>query len=119
MHTATNRRTKAMALTLPSTGVVRVSRGNFAPARFAEAERMIRETGAYLIPAIRRLPGLAGYVAGASPSGSMVHVSLWESDADAQQMGRLKEMIVNARQDAEAVGVEFIPIVNYPIAWHI
>jgi hypothetical protein len=28
-------------------------------------------------------------------------------------------MIVNARQDAEAVGVEFIPIVNYPVVWNI
>jgi hypothetical protein len=34
-------------------------------------------------------------------------------------MGRLKEMIVDARNDAEAVGVTFMPIVNYPIAWHI
>jgi hypothetical protein len=28
-------------------------------------------------------------------------------------------MIVNARRDAEAAGVEFTPIVNYPIAWRI
>lgn len=34
-------------------------------------------------------------------------------------MAGLKEMIVDARSDAEAVGVTFIPIVNYPIAWHI
>jgi hypothetical protein len=34
-------------------------------------------------------------------------------------MGRLKEMIVNARHDADAVGATFIPIVNYPIAWQI
>jgi hypothetical protein len=108
-----------MTLTLPSTGVVRVSRGNFDPARFAEVERMTRDTGTYLIPAISRLPGLAGYFAGASPSGSMVHVSLWETDGHAQQMGKLKEMIVNARQDAEAVGVAFVPIVNYPIDWRI
>jgi hypothetical protein len=80
---------------------------------------MARDTGTYLVPAISRLSGLGGYFAGASPSGSMVHVSLWESDADAQQMGKLKEMIVNARRDAEAAGVEFTPIVNYPIAWRI
>ena len=108
-----------MSLTLPPTAVIRVSRGNFDPARFAEVERMTRDTGTYLVPAISRLSGLAGYFAGASPSGSMVHVSLWESDADAQQMGKLKEMIVNARRDAEAAGVAFTPIVNYPIAWRI
>jgi hypothetical protein len=108
-----------MALTLPRTGVVRVSRGNFDPSRIAEVEHMTSDTGTYLIPAISRLPGLAGYFAGASPSGSMVHVSFWETDGQAQQMGNLKEMIVDARRDAEAVGVSFIPIVNYPIAWRI
>ena len=108
-----------MPLTLPPSAVVRVSRGNFDPARFAEVERMTRDTGVYLRPAIGRLPGLIGYVAGASPSGSMIHVSLWESDERAQQMGALKEMIVNARGDAEKVGVSFIPIVNYPIDWSL
>jgi len=106
-------------MTLPSSAVVRVSRGNFDPARLAEVERMAQETGVYLVPAIRKLPGLIDYFAAVSPSGSMVHVSIWESDAHAQQMGRLKEMIVDARQAAEAVGVTFIPIVNYPIAWTV
>ena len=32
-------------------------------------------------------------------------------------MGRLTEMIIDARRDAEAVGVSFVPIINYPIAW--
>ena len=108
-----------MALSLPPTAVIRVSRGNFDPARFAEVERMTHQTGTYLTPAISRLHGLSHYFAGASPSGSSVHVSIWESDANAQQMGKLKEMIVDARRDAEAAGVAFTPIVNYPIAWHI
>jgi hypothetical protein len=93
-----------MTLVLPPTSVIRISRVDFDPARIAEVERMTRDTGTYLVPAINRLPGLAGYFAGASPTGSMVHVSLWDSDAHAQQMGSLKEMIVNARRDAEAVG---------------
>lgn len=108
-----------MPLVLPPGAVVRVSRGNFDPQRFAEVERMVKDTGAYLIPAIKRLPGLNAYVAAASPTGSMVHVSLWESDAAASQMGQLKEMIVDARQAAEAAGASFIPIVNYPVAWTI
>jgi len=49
----------------------------------------------------------------------MVHVSIWQSEQHAQQMGKLKEMSVDARRDAEAVGVEFIPFVNYPVSWHI
>jgi hypothetical protein len=79
---------------------------------------MTRETAAYLVPAIQRLPGLLHYSAAVSPSGSVVHVSFWESEERAQQMGRLKEMIVDARKDAEAVGVEFAPIINYPISWN-
>lgn len=105
--------------TLPAGAAIRVSRGNFDPSRFAEVEQMTRDTGDYLIPAISQLDGLLGYHAGASPSGSMVHVSLWQSHDHAEQMGRLKEMIVDARRDADAVGVSFIPIVNYPIAWSI
>ena len=70
---------------LPDAAVVRVSRGNFAPARFAEVREMTIATGRYLIPAISRLPGR-----------------------------RLKEMIAGARNDAEAAEVTFIPIVNYP-----
>jgi hypothetical protein len=104
---------------LPPTAVIRVSRGNFDPARFPEVHEMAVATGRYLIPAIEKLPGLISYYAGASPDGSMVHVSIWESDEHAGQMGRLKEMIVDARRDSEAVGVTFTPIVNYPIDWTI
>jgi hypothetical protein len=103
---------------LPSGAVIRVSRGNFDQGRFAAVEQMTRDTGDYLVPAIRQLDGLIGYYAGASREGSMVHVSIWQSDEHAEQMGRLKEMIVDARRDADAVGVTFIPIVNYPIAWN-
>ncbi|HUA49219.1 MAG TPA: hypothetical protein VMA77_28545 [Solirubrobacteraceae bacterium] len=80
---------------------------------------MTRVTGRYLIPAIQQLDGLIGYYAATSSEGSVVHVSIWQSHEHADQMGRLKEMIVDARNDAEAVGVTFMPIVNYPIAWHI
>jgi hypothetical protein len=108
-----------MSLRLASTAVIRVSRGNFDPERFAGVQQMTRDTGAYLVPAIGKLPGLLHYFAGASPSGSMVHVSVWQSDEQAQQMGRLREMVVDARRDAEVQGVAFLPIVNYPISWDL
>ena len=107
------------AAAIPSTAVVRVSRATFDPARFAEVQAMSVAIGRYLIPAIEKLPGLISYYAGASPEGSMVHVSIWESGEHAQQMSRLKEMIVDARRDGEAAGVTFTPIVNYPIDWTI
>jgi hypothetical protein len=104
---------------LPEGAVVRVSRGTFDPARFAEVQAMTIATGRYLVPAISRLPGLISYDAGASPDGSMIHVSIWDPGEHASQMGRLKEMIVDARTDAEKAGVSFIPIVNYPVDWAI
>ena len=104
---------------IPPSAVIRVSRGNFAQGRFTEVDQMTRDTGRYLIPAIQQLDGLISYTAGTSSEGSVVHVSVWQSNEHADQMGRLKEMIVDARNDGEAAGVTFIPIVNYPIAWHI
>jgi hypothetical protein len=104
---------------LPAAAVVRVSRGDFDPARFGEIQAMVAATGRYLSPAIQQLPGLISYYAGASPDGSMVHVSLWQSDEHARQMSTLKEMIVDARAAAEKAGVTFVPIVNYPVDWSL
>jgi hypothetical protein len=39
----------------------------------------------------------------------MVHVSIWDSEEHAGQMGRLKEMIVDARSDAEKAGGQLHP----------
>jgi hypothetical protein len=107
------------ATTMPSTAVIRVSRGRFDPARFAEVDEMIRRTGDYLVPAIKRLPGLLGYYAGTAPEGLTTQVSLWESDAAGQQMRTLPEMRDRARAEAEALGVVFEPIVQYPIDWSV
>ena len=107
------------ALVIPAGGVIRVSGATFDPERFAEVERMLRDTATYLSPAIRRLGGLLGYYAGASPEGSVVAVSLWDSDAHAGQMGSLTEMTVDARRDAEAAGVSAPAILNYPLAWQV
>jgi hypothetical protein len=41
-----------------------------------------------------------------------MNVSVWDSDEHAAQMGRLKEMTVDARGEMEAVGVTFIPIIK-------
>ena len=104
---------------LPATAVVRVARGSFDPSRFAEVDAVNQKVSEYLIPAIQRLPGLIHWYAGVSPEGSIVNVSVWDSDEHAAQMGRLKEMTVDARGETEAAGVRFIPIVNYPVNWTI
>ncbi len=102
---------------LPTTAVVRVSRASFDPSRFAEVDAMSKKTSEYAIPAIRRLSGRIHFCAGVSPKGSMVQVSVWDSDEHAAQLDRLKEMVVDGRRDMEAVGVIFTPIFNYPIDW--
>jgi hypothetical protein len=104
---------------LPATAVVRVSRGSFDPGQFAEVDTVNQKVSEYLIPAISRLPGLIHWYAGVSPEGSIVNVSVWDSDEHAAQMGRLTEMTVDARGEMEAVGVTFTPIVNYPVNWTI
>ncbi len=104
---------------LPATTVVRVSRGSFDPGRLAEVEAVNKKTSGYLIPAIQRLPGLIHWYTGLSPEGSIVMVSVWDTDEHAAQMSQLTEMTVDARGEMEAVGVAFIPIVNHPLTWTI
>src|SRR5579863_8697893 len=104
-----------MAESLPATAVVRVSRASYDPSRFAEVEAASKKTAEYIIPALRRLPGLLHFYAGVSPKGSIVQVSVWDTDEHATQLDRLKEMVVDGRRDMEAVGVTFTHIFNYPI----
>ncbi len=108
-----------MSESLPATAVVRLSRATFDPSRFDEVDAMNQTTSEYLIPAVTRLPGLIHFYAGVSPEGSIVQVSVWDSDEHAAQLNHLTEMTVTARREAEAVGVTFTPIVHYPIGWTI
>ncbi|HUA44851.1 MAG TPA: hypothetical protein VMA77_06470 [Solirubrobacteraceae bacterium] len=106
-----------MTGSLPAAAVVRVSRATFDPSRFAEVDAMNKKTSEYLIPAIKRLPGLIHFYAGVSPGGSAVQVSVWDTEEHAMQLDHLTEMTVDARGEAEAVGVAFTPIINYPVGW--
>jgi hypothetical protein len=108
-----------MTESLPPAAVVRVSRGRFDPGRFAEVDTVNTRVSEYLVPAIGRLPGLIHWYAGVSPEGSIVNVSVWDTDEHAAQLDRLTEMTVDARGEMTAVGVTFIPIVNYPVGWTI
>ena len=80
---------------------------------------MNKKTSEYLIPAIKRLPGLIHFYAGVSPEGSAVQVSVWDSEEHSAQLNHLKEMVVVARGEMEAIGMRFHPIINYPITWTI
>jgi len=109
-----------MTESLPTTAVVRVSRGTFDPGRFTEVDAAKKKTSEYLVPAITKLPGLIDYYVGISAEeGSIVHISIWDTDEHAARMSQLKEMTVVAAGEMTAVGVTFVPIVNYPISWTI
>ena len=82
---------------LPATAVVRASRATFDPGRFAEVDAANTKTSEYLIPAVERLPGLIHFYAGVSPDGSMLQVSVWDSEEHSAQLNHLKEMVVVAR----------------------
>jgi len=108
-----------MTESLPHTAHVRISTATFDPARLAEVQAGNMKTSEYLIPAIQKLPGLIHYYVGVSPEGSMVHVSVWDSEEHASQLSQLKEMTVIAREEMEGLGAAFRPIINYPIDWTI
>ena len=108
-----------MTESLPATAVVRASRATFDPSRFAEVDAVNTKTSEYLIPAVTRLPGLIHFYAGISPDGSMLQVSVWDSEEHSAQLNHLKEMVVIARGEMEAVGVKFTPIATYPVSWTI
>ncbi|PYC66102.1 hypothetical protein C7C46_31630 [Streptomyces tateyamensis] len=104
---------------IPSTAVIRVSRAEFEPGRYEEIREMNVATGRYLVPAIQQLPGLISFHTGVSPDGSIVQISIWDTDEHAQQLNHLKEMAVIARGEAERAGARFLPIVHYPMDWNI
>ncbi|MBW8907517.1 MAG: hypothetical protein JF620_00515 [Mesorhizobium sp.] len=52
-----------MAESLPATAVVRVSRASYDPSRFSEVDAASKKTSRYIIPALRRLPGLLHFYA--------------------------------------------------------
>jgi len=73
-----------------------------------EMRRQSASTGSIPV-SLTVAPVSPSYYDGASPDGSMVHVSIWDSEEHVGQMGRLKEMIVDARSDAEKAGGQLHP----------
>ena len=108
-----------MPESLPAAAVVRASRATFDPSRFAEVDAMHTKTAEYLVPAVKQLPGLIHFYAGVSPDGSALQVSIWDSEEHSAQLNHLKEMVVVARGEMEAVGVTFTPITTYSLSWTI
>ena len=79
------------------------------------------ESGRSLAASAWRSSARRGYV-GASPQGSIVHVSVWDSEEHAAQMSHLKDATTAAQAapaQAQAAGVTFEPKADYPIDWTV
>jgi quinol monooxygenase YgiN len=99
--------------------IVRVSEGHFEPDRYDEVERLLREGGERLKPAIRDLPGCLHYYAGINRAASaIINVSVWEKLAHAEQMSSLPEMAAEGAL-MRSLGVRFETIVNHETEWTI
>ena len=99
--------------------VVRISKGHFAPGKYDEVERLIRDSANLLAPAIQSLQGLLYYHAGADRStNTIVNVSIWESEQAARQIETLAPMLAQ-RPILEAAGVRFDEIANYTPMWKL
>ena len=100
--------------------IVRISRGSFAPEKYADVERRLAASQESLIPAIRKLAGCLHYYAAIDRhSSTLVNVSVWRSLADAQQMQTLAPMLALAEAFTRD-GVRFErPVINYESLWQI
>lgn len=104
---------------MSETGVVRISRGDFAPEQLAAVSEALNAWRARLEPALRELPGLKHYYVAVDPAtSSMTNVSVWASLEDARQMNTLAVML-EQRAVFEALGVRFDPIRNFTTLWAI
>jgi hypothetical protein len=109
-----------MTESLPATAVFRVALVNLDPARFAEVDALNTRQAEYLIPAIKGLPGLIHWYTGVSQDGSMVRISVWDSEEHAVQIDKLKELVVVARGEVEELLGTFTGrVVTYPMSWTI
>ena len=71
-------------------------------------------------PALKNSPGLIHHYAGISPEGSGLGTSHpGDTKETRRKPNHLKEMVVIARAEMEAVGVTFYLIVGYPISWTV
>jgi hypothetical protein len=98
--------------------VVRVSILHCPPERLAEVEALMKAAEVPL-SGIRKLKGLKAYFAGVDREKSqLTNVSVWESEADAQQMASFQPMLDLAKDFMKIEGLSFVrPIPNFDVIW--
>ena len=99
--------------------ILRISRGKFEAAKYSEVRRLVEESAAPLVPALKKLRGLIYYHAGVDErTSTVVNVSLWSDLDAARQLDTLAPMLAQ-RPILEAAGVHFDQIANYEPLWKI
>jgi hypothetical protein len=99
--------------------IVRISKGHFAAERYEEVRRLIEESAAPLVPALKQLRGLVYYHAAVDAvTNTVVNVSIWTDLDAARQMDTLAPMLAQ-RPILERAGVQFDKIANYEPLWTI
>ena len=99
--------------------VVRISKGQFAPDRIAECERLLAESERALRGPLQALPGLLHYYVGIDREKSqLTNVSVWDTMEHARQMNTLQAMLAQ-RPILEGAGVRFEAITNHELLWRL
>jgi hypothetical protein len=99
--------------------VVRVSILNIPADQFDRVAAMMKDAEEPL-SGIRKLKGLQAYFAGIDRDKLQIsNVSVWENEADAQQMASFQPMADLAKLFLEVPGLSFVrPIPNFETIWH-
>jgi hypothetical protein len=98
--------------------VVRVSILHCPPEKVAEVEALMKAAESPL-SGIKKLKGLKAYFAGVDREKSEItNVSVWETEADAQQMASFQPMQELAKEFMKVEGLTFVrPIPNFDVIW--
>ncbi len=97
--------------------VVRLSKGHFEAANYAEVRRLAEAEEAAVAPSLKQLRGLIYYSAGVDPvTNTFINISIWTDMDAAKQMNTLPAMLAH-RPIMEQAGVQFDRIANYEPIW--
>ncbi len=98
---------------------IRLVRAHFDPGLYGEIDKMMKKSAVSLVPAMQAQPGLIDYyVAVDRRTGSMIHVSVWETERDADAMTALTPL-QKTKAQFEASGLTLDEITNHEVVWSV
>jgi quinol monooxygenase YgiN len=98
---------------------IRLVRAHFEPSRYQEIDQLMKKAAVTLVPAMQAQPGLIDYyVAINAKEGKMVHVSIWETEREAEAVA-LFLPLQQTKENFEAHGLILDEITNLDVAWSV